>query len=273
MRDSSWPVRTLLTALLILFSLPRGAFASVDTQTLYRATVVITGNFEHEKLRGFAESLEEVLVKVSGDPDLAGSPEVVALAVRAAEFVESHELVDRMAGIPAHDEQGTRERPHLLTVVFSKEKIDGALRELGRSPWRERPTIGLAIGVDNGTRHFLLTRGSDLGSDHRQTLVDIAEELGLRISFPGEQEIAVETAVLGNAVPEQLDNLRRALNSEALLAGSLVWNERAFRWSSQWQLATGDMLENWEAESISFDSVFRRTLERAMRVLSGAGKP
>src|SRR5690606_25711468 len=88
MRNFFRPVRTLLTALFMLLSISPGTLAAVDVEMLYRATAVITGNLEHEKLRGFAECLEQVLIKVSGDPDLAGTPEVVALAVRAAEFVD-----------------------------------------------------------------------------------------------------------------------------------------------------------------------------------------
>jgi len=272
-----WPayIRALIAAIALSFLISGSGRAAVDTEELYRATAMITGNFEYEKLRGFAECLEQVLVKVSGDPDLAGSPEIVALGIRAGDFVDNYELVDRMAGIPVHDEQGTRERPHLLTVEFSREKIDAALQQLGRSAWLERPLIAVAIGMDNGTRQFVLTQEAELGSVHRQTFADISEELGLEISFLTKQQVAsgsFDPATLGTATSKQLDTLRGAVNSEVLLAGSLIWNEQAFRWSSRWQLAAGSTLDVWETEGISFDAVFRRTLENTMQTLSRAAR-
>ena len=47
-----------------------------------------------------------------------------------------------MADIPLHDEQGTYDRPHKLTVTFDPLKIDALLAEFGDKPWRgERPVV------------------------------------------------------------------------------------------------------------------------------------
>ena len=93
---------------------------------------------------GFPLCLEQVLVKVSGDPRLIGDPEVATLAGQAATFVTDFAFRDRMAGIPVHDEQGTRDRPYDLTVRFDPAKIDAALRSLGREPWSaSRPRGGV----------------------------------------------------------------------------------------------------------------------------------
>lgn len=268
-------VRALFAALVAFLSMGVGGRAAEDLDRLYRATTVITGNMEHEKQRGFAECLDQVLVKLSGDTDLSGSPAVVALGVRVADFIDSHTLVDRMAGIPVHDEQGTRERPHILTVEFSRAKIDAALQELGREPWLERPVITLAVGVDNGARHFFLTSQAELGTEHRQALTGIGERLGLTLSFPDEWSVAssaLDLEALGTAGHENLDALRRAADAEVLLAGRLLWSDRAFRWSSRWQLVTDNALEQWQADGISFDTVFRRTLEKTAWTLSSANR-
>ncbi|WP_159586231.1 DUF2066 domain-containing protein [Chelativorans xinjiangense] len=248
--------------------------ASVRAQEpdrLYSAMTIITGTLAAEKQRGFAACLEEVLVKVSGDTSLAGSPEAAELGKRAAEFVETYSLRDRMAGIPVHDEQGTRERPHVLEVDFSPAKIDEALDTLGRAPWTERPVITLLIGIDNGARRFVLARDSTLGIGQREALSEIAGRLGLKAKLPGEAMLAavpIDHASLGATRIDGLETVREALGGEVVLSGMLVWDETAFRWTSTWQLVSENGAEAWEATGVSFDAVFREALAGAMRILS-----
>ena len=45
-------------------------------------------------------------------------------------------------GFHHHDDQGTFDRPHDLTVQFDPPKIDSLLLELGEKPWTvKRPTL------------------------------------------------------------------------------------------------------------------------------------
>ncbi|WP_309082622.1 DUF2066 domain-containing protein [Chelativorans sp.] len=264
----------LCAAVSILLALAGAGGASEHVGELYRASTIITGTQEHEKQRGFAASLERVLVKLSGDPDLAGSPKVVGLAVRAAEFVQDYELRDRMAGIPVHDEQGTRDRPHILTVEFARAKVDRALRELGHEPWLDRPPITLAVSIDNGTQQFMLGEGAEAGAAQREALTQTGAELGLTIDFPGQAALArvAGDTPLSWADRERLEDARRELGAKVLLAGTLTWDEKALRWSSTWRLLTEESLERWGAGGVSFDTVFRSTLEKAMQVLSSRAR-
>jgi len=252
------------------------AQAAGDLEELYSARTVITGaSLEDEKLRGFAECLEQVLIKVSGDSSLAGTPAVVALAAQAEEFVEDYDLSDRMAAIPVHDEQGTRERPHTLTVRFSPEAINRALEQLGLAPWLDRPTIALAIDVDNGAQRSLLTHNADFGADQRSAIEEAGNRLGLTLTFP---EGAAQTNLAGNPARgsekdlEQLLNLAREAGGEALLAGFLVWDEQALRWTSQWELVWNASPTRWEISAMSFDMIFDDTLEKTLALLSAEAR-
>jgi len=80
---------------------------------------------------GFVQTLRDVLVRSSGDPRLKDDPRTAELAVHADRFVACFNYVDMMAGVPLHDDQGTYDRPHKLTVYFDPAKIDaifGAIR-------------------------------------------------------------------------------------------------------------------------------------------------
>ncbi len=262
---------SLAGALLFFLS---GAAGAQEPVGLYSATTIITGTLDEEKRRGFAACLLEVLVKVSGDLDLSASPKMAALAATAEGFVEAYTLRDRMAGIPVHDEQGTRERPHLLNATFSKAKIDEALRTLGRSPWLNRPTITILVGIDNGARHFVVSRDSPVGVDQREALSEIAARFGLKIAVPDEAALAavpIDFAAVDAADRRRLDVLRRALGGTVLLSGALVWNEEALRWTSHWHLVSGENAGTWVSSGVSFDEVFRDALANAMRSLGPGG--
>jgi len=269
-----WGGRALYAAFAQLL-LVAGAQAS-GHEELYRATTVITGSsLEDEKLRGFGECLEQVLIKVLGDSSLAGTPAVVALAAQAEKFVENYDLRDRMAGIPVHDEQGTRERPHLLTVQFSQESVHRALEQLGREPWLDRPIVALALIVDNGVQRSVLMRDTDFGADQRNALEEAGQRLGLTITFPegvAQNNDLTDNASRGSGDLEPLLNLAREAGGEALLAGVLTWDKQALRWTSQWELVWNASPIRWEVSAMSFDMVFRNALEKTLSLLSAEAR-
>jgi len=55
------------------------AFA-VKVDNLYRAKAIVTGIGEKNRIPGLVRCLEDVLVKVSGDPRLIADPAAIALA-------------------------------------------------------------------------------------------------------------------------------------------------------------------------------------------------
>ena len=244
--------RRLWLALLVCLATMRPAAAGDDHAALYRAVTIVTGTDEPERSRGFAACMREVLVKLSGDPALTRTPGMDDLAGRAGDFVITFDYRDRMAGIPVHDEQGTRERPHYLSVEFSPAKTDAALRSLGGEPWLDRPVLSLDIMVDNGARRFPLVREGAFGRDQRAALVEAAERLGLPISFPQPQRIS---------------------EAEPVLAGTLIWHPDKLEWSSRWSLTHAGEPRGWVITASSFDAVFRDALGRAVADLAAGARP
>ncbi|EKF18958.1 DUF2066 domain-containing protein [Nitratireductor pacificus] len=245
---AQWPWILLLLCLIPFHA----ATANDDHAALYRAVTIVTGTVEPERSRGFAACLREVLMKISGDPALADAPGVDALADRVGDFVAAFGYRDRMASIPVHDEQGTRERPHFLTVEFSQPKIDAALRSLGAKPWLDRPLLTLNVTIDNGARRFPLLRDGAFGRDQRASLLETAERYGLPIFFPLAQGRSAK---------------------EPVLTGTLIWQADRLEWSAEWSLGpAGDAVE-WAFAAPSFDGVFRQALGRAMTRLAAGSRP
>ena len=120
-----------------------------------------------------------------------------------------------MEGIPAHDDQGSYDRPHDLTVTFDKGKIDGASPRLGLKPWTEaRPPIVLFVGVRNGDVAFVLSADAEQGASMREALAAAGVRTGLAASVPSRRaldEAGLTVATLPAADAAMLDEIARRL--------------------------------------------------------------
>ncbi len=269
------PLRHALSLALALAALALLGGAAAASGDLYRAQAIVTGEGEAERARGFALCLEQVLEKVSGDPSLAADPALAAMKADAARFVTGFDYHDRMAGIPVHDEQGTRERPFDLTVAFDPAKIDAALRSLGRSPWPEpRPRLAVLLGVRDATAAYVLTQDGERGLGQRLSLAQTAQRRGIALALPSEAALAqgrVTFGALAEAPSARLDALARASGGDVALAGTLVWTEAALGWTARWRLTWQGSEHRWSIRGVSFDDAFRDAIDHAVAVLSGHG--
>jgi hypothetical protein len=244
---------------------------------LYQARPIVTGTGEPNRAIGFALALEEVLFKVSGDARLYGDPRVKALGENAGALVESFSYRDRLEGIPIHDEQGSHDRPHDLTVTFDQAKIDAALEGLGLAPWREkRPTLLVVLRVINGDQRFLLFTRGEKGDDMRDSLANATFRTNINALLPGESfRLFLAVAPPGTADdPAALAGVARQELCDRALTGTLEFSDAEHGWRTTWRIVGPDgKTYQWHQRGVSFDDAFRNALRGAAQVLSGHGAP
>ena len=259
--------------LLLLFGLGTAQAARIDH--LYRAQVVVSGQGEANRAAGFAICLEDVLVKLSGDPRLIGDPKVAKIAANAGELVAGFQYRDRLSGIPIHDEQGSYDRPHDLTVDFDQAKIDAVLEKLGREPWlSQRPSVVVFLDVmpRKGTTFRLVRAGDDRReADMRVSLAAAAEKVGLMMALPVQN--TAKRMIQGAADLAGLDAEARASGGNLALAGRLTWSDEAKGWIADWWMAAEGKNHQWQLRGVGFDDAFRNGMRGAAQILSGNGQP
>jgi hypothetical protein len=266
-------VGSLLTAFLHGCSLAAGASGS----DLYRSKAVVSGQGETNRAIGLAQCLEDVLVKVSGDPRLIGDPKVVELERKAAGFVAAIQYRDRMSGIPMHDEQGSYDRPHDLTVDFDTAKIDAALQSLGRQPWLSpRPRVVVFLAVHGRKEKFVLASDSERDPDMRTSLAAAAERVELPLVLATNAQLVqrgwnVET--LPKSDLSNLDATAKVVGGNLALAGTLTWSDAALGWIADWRMKSNEKDYWWQIRGVGFDDAFRNGIRGAVQVLSGHGQP
>jgi hypothetical protein len=251
----------------ILAVTPRSSAEPVlEPLGLYSARAVVSGTGEANRLTGLAACLVDVLVKVSGDPTIRDDPRTANLLEDAGRNVLHFRYQDRLEGRPVHDDQGTYDRPHYLTVHFDPAAIDRDLASLGRKPWpAPRPEVGVELTVTGRRRSFQLVSDDNIdeSADMRVALAAAGETAGLVVSVPAKASAAV-----GGSIPARAKEQDRIV-----LTGDLLWSEEALGWVVQWSLPWDGRDQRWGASGVSFDTAFRLGLQGAAQLLSGHGLP
>jgi hypothetical protein len=221
--------------------------------------------------------LADVLVKLSGDPALIGDPAVAALGANAGRFVRAFNYRDLMAGIPVHDEQGTRQRPFILTVDFDPPEVEAALKSLGRSIWAgERPRLVMFVGVDYGTAQYLLAGDGVHGRDQRDALTAAAWQYGIPMQLPNQSSLdehGLSVKSVGEARLARLNALAKTNGGDLAVAGTLTWTPKSLAWTASWRFDPAATTYEWSIAGVTFDEAFRSAMLGAAQILSGHGSP
>jgi hypothetical protein len=262
---------------LVLLAIAFAAFPALAGNDLYQGKTIVTGQREESRIPGFSICLEDVLVKVSGDPRLIGDPSAGAVVARAPEFVRAYHYRDRLEGLPIHDEQGSRDRPYDLTVDFIPEKVNEALRSIGREPWRvSRPTLLMVLGVRNDNVNYLLANDGQRGIDQRESLAAAAWQMGMPLRLPDEAGLktwGLTFETLPAVKPTDLKGLAKVSGAAVPLVGELVWKKGTLGWEADWQLTWDGKPYQWTIKDVNFDDAFRSAMRGTAQVISGHGRP
>ena len=250
-------MRRLFVLLAMVMALPAiAALRQPITLARYEARTIVTGTDMRSRPAGLAVCLTDVLVKVSGDPTLADDPRVAGLAAQAGDFVAGIDYWDRMSGLPHHDEQGSSDRPFNLTARFVPEKIDAALRMLGRMPWPDpRPALVPLIHVRAASGAFDITGAEPRAEGMRAAWAESGQRYGMDVAIP-------DMAAPVQAAPERM-----------VLAGSLILSEAAHGWVGAWHVVWHGRDYDWGLAGVNFDEAFRQAVRGAMQIASGHGAP
>jgi uncharacterized protein len=270
-------VRATAATSVLLLALSSGSATAATIGDLYQTSTLVTGQGEANRALGYGRCLRDVLLKVSGDLRLLDDPRLDALEQDAASFVRDFRYRDLLAGIPIHDEQGSRDRPYELTADFDAGKIDNALRALGRQPWTaERPRVVVFISVRKEAESYLMASDGDRGIDEREALAAAAKTRGLKVSLPTRASLAEADVTMETLFRDDGRSLEAAVQQaggEVALSGRIVWDELAPGWIADWRLISAGITYQWRTRIATFDATFRSALGGAAQILAGYGSP
>ena len=238
---------------------------------MYVADAIVTGTDMRQRPWGFAQTLRDVLVRSSGDPRLKDDPRTAELAVHADRFVACFNYVDMMSGIPLHDDQGTYDRPHKLTVYFDPAKIDPILAQFGDKPWRgERPVV-VPVLLVHGRKPpaYVLSAEIPAGEEQRSSFATAADQFGMEVRIPNDAELVAWGAGVGHFPSDPPPSSA----AQAIVAGTLDWSEMLPGWIGKWRMRWQGADYAWGISGVNYDAAFRNIIRGVVLVASGVGSP
>ena len=231
-------MKRLLAAACLLF------VAAAPDPAVYTCRVLVTGEGLANRPGALRECVDQVLVKLSGEPEEAAAAD--------PGLVRDFLYLDLMSDLPLHDEQGTRDRPYELVGHVDPAGAAAALRAAGTPAWTApRPTLLVRVTVtDSRGNRFELT-GDGPGERQRRALLDASERFALPVALP-----------MGSvSTPD----------SAPTLAGDLHWSDADLGWDATWRLAEAPHAwsADWTVTGVSFDAAFRAGVGGAAHRLAG----
>lgn len=162
----SWIIK-LLTLMLLPLSV-----GAATVPHLYEADVDVASNSAKVRQHVLPQALQQVLVKVSGNPAIATLPDIQQQLKRASQLMQQYQY---------HEvDVGKAKQRKMLRVRFVKADIQHLLQHAGQAVWSsERPLLAVWL-VDSDQQ--LLT--SDTATPLLQVLQQAAARRGLALAIP-----------------------------------------------------------------------------------------
>lgn len=234
---------------------------------LYKAETIVTGTGESERMRGFRIGVGDVLVKLTGDVGIQGTDAASKVADHAADLVADFTYEDRMKGIPVHDEQGTRDRPHFLRIRFDPAKFDAALAQAGLKKWTgERPTLAVWVGISEPRSNYVLG-GEGNGYGQREVLKEASKKRGIPILLPAENQSAVTYDTIAKGDLPALRQASKELGGNAILYGRLDFDGDV-HWNTSWTVAGDGVNAEWTMKGVTFDAALKGAIDQVAAAFS-----
>ncbi len=211
-----------------------GAMAPVQAEQvvdLYSADILVASQSASERRRAAREGLEQLMVRVSGDPEAIEHSVVQEALSRAEDFIQEFNYVSTSETIEVEDEERPASR---LVMKFSPPELERLLRSANLSLWpANRPAVLVwMVGRDDGE----LERIS--GSQQRDWLRDRARARGLPLVMPLEDledRLALSARELWELEEDVIRKASQRYEAEAILVGRYSETSGG-QWRSDWQL-------------------------------------
>ena len=226
---------------------------AVEVDDLYEAELPVTSQGRAERSGIIRSALTEVLIKVSGNGQIALSPGIPEILSRSSQFLQQYRY--RSATLPADPVTGLAPSQQYLWVRFDQISLDKTLRSIAVPIWgRSRPVTLAWLVVEQGNQRQLLGSGDD--SSVTKAVIEQSKRRGIPLDLPLydlEDQQRVRVTDISGGFQESILKASERYAADAVLVGHLrdIGNGR---WEGRWTLHLGGRESNWSQQG-NFDAV------------------
>lgn len=242
--------------ILALFSMAP-AFA-VKVTSLYQYEMPVDSQADDVRAQAVREGFLQVLIKISGDPQIAENPDIKPLLRRADYFVQEFSY-------SAPDASPY----YTLKIRYDRNDINRLLKKAGVSYWGEnRPLILVWVSYTN-IKNFAEIIGNENPGNILTTMKLQGKKYGLPLIFPMMDVTDIDQVSTTDIKEMSLSTLKEAgkrYAPDAMLIGAIEQTNIDFQ--SHWQLVLGTNQWAWNISEKLIDDVIASVLNQTSQTLA-----
>jgi hypothetical protein len=225
-------------AFIVVFGLWTPLVALAQPASVYQVTVPVDDHSVEARDQALSRALEQVLVRVSGESDVARQAGASDVLGRARQLVKRFGYTG--GGEP---EEGETPEPLMLEAQFDPNAVKREMERARLPIWGgERPRTLIAINTGSG---FLTETGEAAAS-----LKAAAGERGLPLAFPTSSDARQRLSAtdIQSGFFQPLNDLQREYGASYALAGEL--QPAGGNWRGRWQLiGPSGIVDSWQSQA------------------------
>ena len=233
---------------------------AVKVSSLYQVELPVATQQEDVRSEAVRDGFRQVLIKLSGNPDIDKNPLIKENIRRAEYYVQDYSYA------PPSPASST----YFLKVRFDKEDTNNLLKKSGVIFWGDtRPLILVWLAVDDNVTNDIVS--NEESNDLVTNLKEQGKKYGLPLIFPTMDVTDISVVSLDDVNRMNVKTLQSAgqrYAPDALLIGKLVKDQDADDWISEWKLVFDDNEWDFKVKDIDPDNIFDDVLFKAGKTLS-----
>jgi uncharacterized protein len=234
------------------------AFA-VKVSSLYQADVLVASQSAEARAEAAQQGLLKVLMKVTGDADIANNPIIRGNLARADYFIEEYSYLFPDPN-SAH---------YIIQIHYSKNDVNRLLKRAGLSHWGENRPLILVWLVVSDAAHGTEIIGNESPGDILNTMKLQGRKFGLPLIFPAMDMTDTNMVSAEDIKVMVLPVLREAgarYAPDAYLIGKVDVDENGLK--GQWQLNLGENQWNFAITGPTMDAMAQSVLSQVTDTLA-----
>ena len=235
-----------------------------DASNLASITVPIADQTQATLFKMAPDAMTQVLVKMSGNPNVATIPAVRAALAQASQWIQSFSYTT----VPGANNTSTLS----VTIQFEPQALNNLLHQTKQPVLAvtSRPMTLAWINVDQGTTSSLAPLASGDQSNVGKALMVVSKQIGLPVILPAMDLEDQGFVNNDSTLPFDLQKLASAgdrYHIKSILAGNLSMAVDG-SWQAQWMYLLNSESHQWQDNAATPDALFQKALVHVGEMLA-----
>lgn len=246
----------LSVGLMLCLVLPAWA---VKVSSLYQAWLPVNAQAEEIKPEEARLGLLQVLIKLTGNPDISLQPDIQPLLKAANQKVQEFSYIS----------SNSPSQPFFLQIQYDTNSIHRVLKKAGLNYWGENRPLILTWLVIAAPGEMPKILDDEEKNTVQGQIKQMAKQRGLPLIFPVLDVTELSQVSINDILSPALTPLKqtsRRYSPDALLIGNMSMNGDGVE--SQWELALDNQQWNWRISDDTSEKVISTLMNNIMSTLA-----